>query len=318
MGVSAFRRVQIGEEATAFTPVAATWRLVGQEADLQFTPEWDSIGGFTGGFARTSSWYIASRSGTGSLKGPLLRDIEGLIPLRYGLTGWTKSGAYTYDATTLFATAPTGRTFTMEYGDKTETLRASGGVVTGWTVTGAVNKAVQSEIDFAFADVSDALGSFTAIPVLTPDYSDAARRPPMVITNQMNLTVGGVSIGSALIGFSWKLNTGINVDSRVDGTVAKNALVFGVPEIECTVTIETGTNEANFVTDLLTANVQVYSLENATPTFRLQWTGQATEVGTIEDTNGVSTMTFTIRDVYRPDLQTNPLNVRLTIPNNLF
>jgi hypothetical protein len=316
MGVSALRRAQVAQETVKYTAQAALYRLVGMESDLMFEPEYDTIGGFMGGFARSSQWYITGRAGSGSLKGPLLRDVEGLIPFLFSMHEMAVVGAaapYTYTFSNVFGDAPDIPTLTMEYGDNAEVLQGIGGVVAGWTLTGAVNKAVQTDVDLQFADVSTDLAGFTAIVTGTPDYSDASRRPPVVLTNNLHLLVDGVDTGVALIAFTFAFTSGVALDPRIDGTLGRNSQAYGVPEIEATFNVETGAKQAGFVTAMLAETAHIYSLQDdlVTPTFKLEWTGQPAAMGAIDDSNGVSNMQFTIRDVYRPDLMENPIEVTI-------
>lgn len=322
MGISANRRVQVAPETVKFTAEEALYRLVGQEPDLVFDPTFESIGGYMGGFARTSKWYIAGRAGTGSLKGPLLRDVEGLIPFVHGMRAYERTGVstpYSYAFVNEFepAASPDIPTLTMEYGDKTEFLLGIGGIVTGITLTFEVNKAVQVDANLAFGDVTDALTAFTAITAGTPDYSDASRRPPVVLTNNMHLLVDGVDVGVDFIGGSLTINTGNALDPRVDGTPATNSIVYGIPEIEGSFTLETGTDEAAWLGHLLGESAHVYTIQDhaSAPTFSVSFTGQPAAVGTIGDSNGVSSIPFTVRDIYRPDLQADPLTVTMVTTN---
>lgn len=324
MGISALRRVQVAQEGTAFTAAAALYRLVGMEADLVFAPEFDMIGGFLGGFARTSKWYITGRSGTGSLKGPLLKDVEGLIPFLFSMHDHEKTGSgtpYTYLFQTIFDAIPLTPTMTMEFGDQTEIMQGIGGIITGWTLTGAVNKAVQVDANIQFSDVSStALAAFTTIAPGTPDFSDGSRHPGVVLTNNLHFMVDGVDTGVDLIGFTFNYNSGLSLEPRIDGTPATNKLVYGIPEIEGQFTIETGAKEAAMFSALVAETAHVYALQDdaSAPTFKVEWTGQPADVGSIGDSNGAASIPFTVREIYRPELAVNPLEVTMIVANSSF
>lgn len=323
MGVSALRRVQVGREATKFTAVPATYRLVGYVPDLKFNPAFEMLGGFLGGFARTAAWYLTERSGTGTLKGPLLRDVEGLLPFVHGMHAYTRTGIetpFTYEFTQVFGSVPTTPTLTMEYGDNNEILQGEGGIVTGWTLTGQVGRAVSVDVDLQFSDVSTDLGSFTAITPGTPDYSNPARKPPVILTNNMRLLVGATDIGADLIGFTFKYTSGLNLIGKVDGDLAINDVAYNIPEIEATFNLETGVNQAAFLSDLVGETARLFTLQDhaTTPTFSVAWTGQFAEIGSIEDADGRSNVAFTVRDVYDPVLQAEPLVVTMITDNESY
>lgn len=320
MGNSAKRRIQFAQETTKFTAQAALYRLVGMEGDVEFDPTWDQIGGFMGGFAETSGRYISGRVGSGRLQGPLLRDVEGLIPFRYSMHTMTKTGSstpYTYEFNTLFDANPNIPTFTLETGDEVEFIRGVGGIVTGWTLTGAIGKAVQINSDLQFADVDFTPSAFTTIAEGTPDFSDPTRRPPVVLTNNMHFLVDATDYAGDLTAFTVTYASGNQLIPTINGTLAQDEQSYGIPTIRSTVTLKTGTNEAALLSKLLAETSHVFTFQNAAsaPSFALSFTGQATKPGVIEDSDGRSVIQFDIMETYRPDLQEEILIVTSINPN---
>lgn len=321
MGNSAERRVQFAQESTKYTAQAAVYRLVGMEGDVDFDPQWDQIGGFTGGFAETSGRYIAGRQGTGRLQGPLLRDVEGLIPFRFSMHEMTKTGVatpYTYEFATQFEpSALNVPTFTLETGDKVEIIRGVGGIVTGWTLTGAISQAVQINSDLQFADADFSQGAFTVIAPGTPDYSVPERLPPVVLTNNMHLLVDGVDYESDLTAFGVTYASGRALVPSINGTLALDEEAWAVPTVRATFSLKTGANEASMITKLLAATPHLFTLQNdaSAPTFSLSFAGQVTKPNVIEDTDGRSTIEFNVMEVYQPDTQAEILLVTLITPN---
>src|SRR5688572_2066324 len=126
MGVSALRRIQVGKEVTPFTPVAAAFRLVGSEPSFNPRPTFEPVAGWTGAFFRTSGEYLVGRAGEGTIRSPLLRDIEGLLPFFYGMHSAVRTGAatpWTYTFKQGIGSVPTVRTFTAEVGDNNEIIQ---------------------------------------------------------------------------------------------------------------------------------------------------------------------------------------------------
>lgn len=232
MGLSALRKIQLGQEGVAGSAVPATAKLMGmllraQLKDREIVQPDDERGSLASAHRSYSPGYLWN----GVLEGDLtFEDIMYLLGMAIGTYpeptvpgGGTLSRLHTW--TPNLATANTPDTFTMEFGDDTEQYEAEYCFATGLEISSLIDQAIRFS--------SPIVGRQLTVTNFTAALADRTVESALAAKTALYMDDTGGTIGSTqkqvtLIDWTWRLGPHFVPKKRQDG----NLYFAGVSEVK--------------------------------------------------------------------------------------
>lgn len=251
-GIRAFRKIQIGKEATRGTAVPATAKLMGEltmkETLSLHRPELD-----VGRFSRINTSEVAGRIAELSFKGGATFE-QILYFLLMGVKGNITPTQPDGESTYLWTFSPNLEasnvpdSFTVEYGDNVKAYESEYALASNLEISGAVDEALQLAADMFARQMTEA----TFTPALTdPSVESVLMNKGKLYIDDAGTGIGTTEKSSTLIAFTWRLPTGLVAKKYADGELYFSSFGEQKRGIELELTFAFNSNasaeRANFV-----------------------------------------------------------------------
>lgn len=239
-GIKALRRLQLGQENTAGTEVAATalWRGMGVPTDDREVVFVEEDIGYLSGVDRT---YISMLSGSISFEETpatfeqLPYILEGGIKAVGSGTADTGGSGYIYIYTFPTTAANTAQSFTIEGGDNQQEEQLLYSVVQSFTLAGASGEALNMSADWIGRQVQT--GTFTTQPSV-PTVEEILFGKGKIYIDAASGTIGSTQVSNTLLGATLNVDTGIMRKWTADGSLDFSFVQYTMPDVTLEVTFE--------------------------------------------------------------------------------
>lgn len=326
-GVKSLRKIQLGDETVAGTPVAATavWRGMGTGQDIRevIVPDED-----IGRLLPSDRSFVGAHSGqiefeeTPATYEQIAYLFEAGIESETATQDGTGSD-YIYQYNFPNASQNTTKTYTIEFGDDQQAYEADYGHVTELTINGSATEAINNSATW-----------MTRNPTTTT-YTAALSAPAAdtILFQNLRLYIDGTGtypattqITNSIIGFEYNYTTGVKAQWTGDGDKDFSFTKKIRPEGTLTITLEHDGNAVtewgNFRSDT-TRNVRLEvtgpAVETAGTTYSnkmliLDFCGRYTEVSGLDDDDGNDIIELTLQQMYN---STDDTPGRIIVVNEL-
>lgn len=207
MGLTAFRRIQLGKETAPGTAVPATAKLMGFNlkaplADRQIVQPEEERGSLAGAFrsyTQSVGWTGATLSGDATFEDILyllaMAIKGGVVP-----TGTGTAKTWAFEPSLTAANNPD--TFTLEFGDDTQAYEAEYVLATSLEISGGVGQALKCSANL--------VGRQLTATTFTPALADRVVESALAAKTNLYLDDSGGMIGttlvpSTLLDWTWRL-----------------------------------------------------------------------------------------------------------------
>jgi hypothetical protein len=247
--------------------------------------------------------YVPSEGAEISLEGVCTYEQLPHI-LEMGIQTVTPSGTtapYTYTYTFATSAATTIKTYTIEYGDAEDAEDAEYVFCESFEITGAPDEALMVSATLRGRQVTQGQ-SFASLSL--PAVEEMLFNTCVLYIDATGGTVGSTQVSNSFRSFSFSVTTGWQAVQTGDGnlyfTLAKLA---GAPEIVLEITAEHDSSwdsageKANWLAETIRL-IQIKASGTSSREMKISMAGLWETFGTIEDTDGNSTLTGTFRAGY--------------------
>ncbi|MGH9485741.1 MAG: hypothetical protein ACRD1F_11860, partial [Terriglobales bacterium] len=303
-GLAAFRRVQIGKEAVAGTPVAATAKVMGCTMDhalgsRKIVQPSDDRGSLAESFRSFTSQY----DWKDALKGnATFEDI--LYLLRMALVGGVTptvvdTSAYQWLYEPSLTAANAADSCTIEFGDDAQAYQTNYAFATDLQLSGQLDAAIQMEAALAGRD----LAAVTFTPALANRTVEDARSEMTVhYSDDSGGTLGTTRLAATVLDWTWKLPKHFVPKHRQDGSL--DYLGYGEAKMAPVLDVTLETPEAATLRAKYTSETrQLYRLictgskvgaATALKTIQIDGAYKITNLDKLAEKDGVDTVKLTL------------------------
>ena len=315
-GIKALRKIQLGQETTAGTAVAATgmWRGSGNMEDNRETVFVEEDVGYLSGLDRT---HIPKVEGYVTFEeSPVTFEQLGYIlsASASGIVQGTQDGTgsgYTYTYNFPTTAIPTLQTYTIEFGDNLQVEEMAYAHVPSFSMTGAGGTAVRCSADWVGRQVANS--SFSS--VTAPTVDSVLFGKGKMYMNAASQSFGASQLTNHLLGFDLSVNTGIVPIYAADGNLYFSFTKVTPSEITCDFTMqfdadavahkaiwrsdnELGSSTRNIRLDFTGPALTTSGTSYANKLLRIDLTGKWESISGLEDADGTDTVTGSFRARY--------------------
>jgi len=207
MGLTAFRRIQVGKETTPGTAVAATAKLMGMTLKaplgdrriVQPEEERGSLAGAFRSYTQAIGWEGATLSGDATFE-----DILYLLAMAVegGVTPSGLGTAKTWTFSPSLTSANSPDTFTLEFGDDTQAYEVEYVLATGLEISGGVGQALKCSANLVGRQITPT--TFTP-SLVDRNVESALAGKTSLYMDDAGGTIGTTAKAATLLDWTWRL-----------------------------------------------------------------------------------------------------------------